>query len=172
MTEGDILIKVLLQCRKYTALGWCVRLTSLLKSYKQYSVEKVCMTTHACLYSVRVNIIFIVTELTDNVKEQCGETLAAQYVSKWVISYFTMMAVLTYMSPMFKFNILCCIAPNFHNFCNYMIIMKIILWEFLYDGTIKVCHQTSITLSLVLCSTIIVTAFTFAVSRSQWWWWG
>ena len=27
------------------------------------------------------------TELIDNIKEQWGETLAAQYVSKWVFSY-------------------------------------------------------------------------------------
>ena len=45
------------------------------------------------------------------------------------------------------------------------------------NGTIKVCQQTlvsfcSSTLTQVLCSAIIVTAFAFAVSRSQWRWRG
>ena len=52
---------------------------------------------HDNIYSAGATL-FIVEVLIENIKEQCGEMLAVQYVSKWVIScsiiYYTTFNVL------------------------------------------------------------------------------
>ena len=78
-----------------------------------------------------------------------------------------------------KDHMLYCIVQNFCSkffcyFCNYRIItkiifMKIFVWKSLPPNFGEFSWNT---LSEVLYSAIIVTAFTFAASRSQWWWLG